>query len=78
VDRDGAAARTNPAPAPHRAGRLSIPEALFYASEIAEGVDAVHEVNVIHRDLKPENVFVTRRNDVKVLDLAPASSPATA
>jgi serine/threonine-protein kinase len=53
----------------HRVVRLSIPEALYYASEIAEGVDAVHEVNVIHRDLKPENVFITRRNDVKVLDL---------
>ncbi|HKQ69594.1 MAG TPA: protein kinase [Polyangiaceae bacterium] len=53
----------------HRAGELTIPDALYYASEIADGVDAVHEVNVIHRDLKPENVFVTSRNVVKVLDL---------
>jgi serine/threonine protein kinase len=52
-----------------RAGRLPIPEALHYASEIADGVDAVHEVNVIHRDLKPENVFVTNHNVIKVLDL---------
>ena len=36
---------------------------------IADGVDAVHDVNVIHRDLKPENVFITVRNVVKVLDL---------
>src|SRR5258706_10532253 len=53
----------------HRAGPLSIPDALYYASEIADGVDAVHEVNVIHRDLKPENVFITNRKVVKVLDL---------
>ena len=53
----------------YRAGRLPIPDALHYASEIADGVDAVHEVNVIHRDLKPENVFVTVENVVKVLDL---------
>src|SRR5690349_1955362 len=53
----------------YRAGRLPIPEALHYASEIADGVDAVHEVNVIHRDLKPENVFVTSDNVIKVLDL---------
>jgi serine/threonine-protein kinase len=53
----------------YRAGRLPIPDALHYASEIADGVDAVHEVNVIHRDLKPENVFVTNDNVVKVLDL---------
>ena len=52
-----------------RAGPLPIPDALHYASEIADGVDAVHEVNVIHRDLKPENVFVTSDNVVKVLDL---------
>ena len=52
-----------------RARRLPIPDALHYASEIADGVDAVHEVNVIHRDLKPENVFVTDDNVVKVLDL---------
>src|SRR5262249_34428867 len=38
----------------HRVGRLPVPDALHYASEIADGVDAVHEVNVIHRDLKPE------------------------
>ncbi|HEX9296065.1 MAG TPA: protein kinase [Polyangiaceae bacterium] len=53
----------------HRAKRLPIPDALYYASEIADGADAVHEVNVIHRDLKPENVFITDKNVVKVLDL---------
>ena len=52
-----------------RACKLPIPDALHYASEIADGVDAVHGVNVIHRDLKPENVFVTADNVVKVLDL---------
>ena len=52
-----------------RAGSLPVPEALHYASEIADGADAVHDVNVIHRDLKPENVFVTDGNVVKVLDL---------
>jgi serine/threonine protein kinase len=53
----------------HRAGQLNVADALYYASEIADGVAAVHEVNVVHRDLKPENVFVTSRNHVKVLDL---------
>jgi serine/threonine-protein kinase len=53
----------------YRGGQLPIPDALHYASEIADGADAVHDVNVIHRDLKPENVFVTSDNVVKVLDL---------
>src|SRR4029078_13615028 len=53
----------------HGGGALSIRDALCYASEIADGVEAVHEVNVIHRDLKPENVFVTTRKVAQVLDL---------
>jgi serine/threonine-protein kinase len=50
-------------------GRISVTDALYYASEIGEGVEAVHAVNVIHRDLKPENVFITTRDLVKVIDL---------
>src|SRR5262249_40023120 len=56
----------------HRVGRLTVPQALYYACEIADGVDAAHELRVVHRDLKPENVFVTERNEVKVLDLGTA------
>ncbi|MBI5535122.1 MAG: protein kinase, partial [Deltaproteobacteria bacterium] len=54
------------------AGALSIPAALYYAAGIADGVNAAHELNVVHRDLKPENVFITERNEVKVLDLGTA------
>jgi serine/threonine-protein kinase len=50
-------------------GALPVSQALYYACEIADGVDAVNSVNVVHRDLKPENVFVTDEGGVKVLDL---------
>jgi serine/threonine-protein kinase len=50
-------------------GRLSIPDALHYASEVADGVGAVHDANVVHRDIKPENIFITDKKLVKVLDL---------
>jgi serine/threonine-protein kinase len=53
----------------HGAGRVSIPDALYFASEVADGVRAVHDASVIHRDLKPENIFITDRKLVKVLDL---------
>lgn len=55
-----------------QAGRLELPTALDYALQIAEGIEAAHQLNVIHRDLKPENVFVTKRGELKVLDLGMA------
>ncbi|MEZ4373794.1 MAG: serine/threonine-protein kinase [Polyangiaceae bacterium] len=53
-------------------GRLELPTALDYALQIAEGIEAAHQLNVIHRDLKPENVFVTKKGELKVLDLGMA------
>ena len=47
---------------------LAIPEALRIAMEMAEGLAAAHQANVIHRDLKPENVLVRADGHVKVLD----------
>jgi serine/threonine-protein kinase len=55
-----------------RVGRQPLPQALYYAAAIADGVQAAHELHVVHRDLKPENVFVTCGNEVKVLDLGTA------
>ncbi|MGE0321020.1 MAG: serine/threonine protein kinase [Polyangiaceae bacterium] len=56
----------------NRGEGVKVAEALNYAAEIADGVDAAHEIGVVHRDLKPENVFVTEANEVKVLDLGTA------
>lgn len=53
-------------------GRVPVPYALYYACEIADGVDAAHEHAIVHRDIKPENVFVTLENKVRVLDLGTA------
>jgi serine/threonine-protein kinase len=53
-------------------GKVSVPMALHFACEIADGVDAAHELSIVHRDLKPENVFVTDDHAVRVLDLGTA------
>ncbi len=53
-------------------GPLPLDRALDLAEQIADGLAAAHDNNVLHRDLKPENVIVTRMGDrpdfVKVLD----------
>lgn len=46
--------------------------ALYYGFEVADAIDAAHEMRIFHRDLKPENVFITKGAKVKVLDLGAA------
>jgi eukaryotic-like serine/threonine-protein kinase len=50
-------------------GRLSFVEASAIVRQIAIGVAAAHQLNVVHRDIKPDNVYVLPPNNhVKVLD----------
>jgi serine/threonine-protein kinase len=52
--------------------KLPLAEAVSCAIDVAEGVGAAHEQQIIHRDIKPENVFLTERGVTKVLDLGTA------
>ncbi|MGH9385419.1 MAG: serine/threonine-protein kinase, partial [Vicinamibacterales bacterium] len=61
-------------------GPIPLGEALAIARQIAEAMEAAHELGIIHRDLKPANIKVRPDGMVKVLDfgLAKALAPADA
>ncbi|MHC4680766.1 MAG: serine/threonine-protein kinase, partial [Planctomycetota bacterium] len=53
---------------------LKLQETLSIALQIAEGLAAAHEHDVIHRDLKPGNIKITQEGKVKVLDFGLAKA----
>jgi urea transport system substrate-binding protein len=60
-----------------RKGPLPLAEAFRIGREIAQGLDAAHERNLIHRDIKPANIWLEGETArVKILDFGLAR-PAT-
>ena len=49
-------------------GPLSVPEAARVFEQTLRGVQHIHRAGVVHRDLKPSNIFITRDNQIKLMD----------
>jgi eukaryotic-like serine/threonine-protein kinase len=55
---------------------LPIQEALSFARQITDALEAAHEKGIVHRDLKPSNIKITSDGSVKVLDFGLAKAAA--
>ncbi|MFQ6622006.1 hypothetical protein Gotur_001989 [Gossypium turneri] len=51
-----------------RKGRLSEDEARFYAAEVVDALEYIHNMGLIHRDIKPENLLLTTDGHIKIAD----------
>ncbi len=61
-----------------RSGRVEVRLALEIAAQVAAGLAAVHEQNLVHRDIKPGNIMVRLKDDgsvtAKIIDLGLAKA----
>ncbi len=57
-----------------RKGKLEIKEAIGIGIQIAKGMEAAHDNNIIHRDIKPQNIIISKEGKVKVADFGIAKA----
>lgn len=51
-----------------RDGPLSVDVVCSIFSQVAEGLDHIHEINLVHRDIKPANILVGHEGKTKICD----------
>ena len=60
-----------------RKGKLTVRETTSIAIQVAMGIEAAHNLNIVHRDIKPQNIIISREGKVKVTDFGIAKVAST-
>jgi serine/threonine protein kinase/tetratricopeptide (TPR) repeat protein len=47
---------------------IELDEAIDFATQIASGLQAAHEKDIVHRDIKSSNIMITEKGKVKIMD----------
>ncbi len=47
---------------------IPVKQAIDWTIQIARGLNAAHEKNIVHRDIKPENIMITKEGNLKITD----------
>ena len=58
-------------------GQLSFKESASIAIQVARGIEAAHNKNIIHRDIKPQNIIISTEGKVKVTDFGIAKATSS-
>ena len=58
-------------------GQLSFKESVSIAIQVARGIEAAHNKDIIHRDIKPQNIIISTEGKVKVTDFGIARAASS-
>ncbi|PKI83339.1 non-specific serine/threonine protein kinase [Malassezia vespertilionis] len=53
-------------------GSLDVTSVTFYAAQLADTIDCIHQAGVVHRDIKPENILLNEDMRILVTDFGSA------